>query len=51
MGFWKTVGGRLLSIPVLALLGFLVLAAVALSALNHSLMADKTALWRLSTVR
>lgn len=41
MGFWKTVGGRLLSIPVLALLGFLVLAAVALSALNHSLIEGR----------
>ncbi len=38
MGFWNTVGGRLLSIPLLALFGFVVLAAVALNALNHSLI-------------
>ena len=37
MSFWNTVGGRLLGIPILALLGFIVLAAVALNALNHSL--------------
>ena len=38
MGFWNTVGGRLLSMPMLALAGFLILGAVALSALNTSLV-------------
>ncbi|WP_240224220.1 methyl-accepting chemotaxis protein [Rheinheimera hassiensis] len=41
MGFWKTVGGRLLSIPLLALLGFVVLGAVALNALQHSLIEGR----------
>ncbi|NRQ43018.1 cache domain-containing protein [Rheinheimera sp. YQF-2] len=41
MGFWHTVGGRLLSIPLLALLGFIVLGAVALNALNHSLVEGR----------
>ena len=37
MSFWNTVGGRLLSMPLLALVGFLVLGTVALNALNSSL--------------
>ncbi|MBU2070292.1 MAG: cache domain-containing protein [Gammaproteobacteria bacterium] len=41
MAFWNTVGGRLLSIPLLALVGFLVLATVALTALNHSLIKGR----------
>jgi len=36
-GFWQTVGGRLLSIPLLALLGFVVLGIMELNALNQSL--------------
>ncbi|KKO47783.1 chemotaxis protein [Arsukibacterium sp. MJ3] len=38
MGFWNTIGGRLLSIPILALVGFTLLGAVALNALNTSLV-------------
>ncbi|SNY45763.1 methyl-accepting chemotaxis sensory transducer with Cache sensor [Arsukibacterium tuosuense] len=41
MSFWNTVGGRLLSMPLLALVGFLVLAAVALNALNNSLIEGR----------
>ncbi|KKO45842.1 chemotaxis protein [Arsukibacterium ikkense] len=37
MGFWNTVGGRLLSMPLLALVGFLILGTVALNALSNSL--------------
>ncbi|MFY0664983.1 MAG: cache domain-containing protein [Natronospirillum sp.] len=38
MNFFSTVAGRLLTISLLALLGFVLLAAVALNALNTSLM-------------
>ncbi len=41
MGFWNTVGGRLLSMPLLALAGFLILASVALNALNNSLVEGR----------
>lgn len=41
MAMWQTVGGRLLSIPALALTGFLVLAMVALNALQHSLIEGR----------
>ena len=41
MGFWNSVGGRLLSIPLLAFLGFSLLAVVALSELKHSLVQGK----------
>lgn len=41
MKFYNTVGGRLLSIPLIALLGFIALAAVALNALNRSLVDDR----------
>lgn len=41
MAIWQTVGGRLLSISVLALTGFMVLAMVALSALQHSLIEGR----------
>lgn len=41
MAIWQTVGGRLLSIPVLALTGFMVLAMVALNALQHSLIEGR----------
>lgn len=41
MAIWQTVGGRLLSIPALALTGFLVLAMVALNALQHSLIEGR----------
>ncbi|WP_372626588.1 methyl-accepting chemotaxis protein [Arsukibacterium sp.] len=41
MGFWNTVGGRLLSMPILALTGFLILAAVALNALSTSLIEGR----------
>lgn len=43
MAFFHTVGGRLLLIPMVALLGFVVLAAVALNALQHSLMQGREA--------
>ena len=41
MALWKTVGGRLLSIPLLALTGFIILAVVALNALQHSLIEGR----------
>ncbi len=41
MAIWQTVGGRLLSIPVLALTGFMVLAIVALNALQYSLIEGR----------
>lgn len=41
MAIWQTVGGRLLTIPALALTGFLVLAMVALNALQHSLIEGR----------
>ncbi|MEO3879925.1 methyl-accepting chemotaxis protein [Rheinheimera fenheensis] len=41
MAIWQTVGGRLLSISVLALTGFMVLAMVALNALQHSLIEGR----------
>ena len=41
MALWKTVGGRLLSIPLLALTGFIILAIVALNALQHSLIEGR----------
>ena len=41
MALWKTVGGRLLSIPLLALTGFVILAVVALNALQHSLIEGR----------
>ena len=41
MAIWQTVGGRLFSIPVLALSGFVVLAVVVLSALQHSLIEGR----------
>ena len=37
MGFWSTAAGRLLILPLLALAGFLVIAAVALDALQQRL--------------
>ncbi|EGM71663.1 methyl-accepting chemotaxis protein [Shewanella sp. HN-41] len=40
-GFWQTVGGRLLSIPLLALLGFVVLGIMELNALNQSLIKGR----------
>lgn len=43
MAFFHTVGGRLLLIPMVALTGFVVLAAVALNALQHSLMQGREA--------
>ncbi|MDP4535699.1 methyl-accepting chemotaxis protein [Alkalimonas collagenimarina] len=43
MNFFSTVAGRLLTIPLMALLGFILLAAVALSALNTSLMEGREA--------
>ncbi len=43
MAFFHTVGGRLLLIPIVALTGFVVLAAVALNALQHSLMQGREA--------
>ncbi len=41
MGKLNTVGGRLLAIPVIALAGFLLLAAVALSALHYRLLEGR----------
>lgn len=38
---FNTVGGRLLMIPLIALFGFVLLAAVALNALNHSLIEGR----------
>lgn len=40
-GFWQTVGGRLLSIPLLALLGFVVLGLMELNTLNQSLIKGR----------
>ncbi|SFX63445.1 methyl-accepting chemotaxis protein [Marinospirillum alkaliphilum] len=37
----NTIGGRLLTLPAAALLGFILLAAVALNALNTTLVAEK----------
>ena len=41
MDIWKTVGGRLLSIPLLALAGFIISVSVALTALNTSLISGR----------
>ena len=43
MNFFSTVAGRLLTIPLLALIGFLLLASVALNALNRSLIEGREA--------
>ncbi|SEA84802.1 methyl-accepting chemotaxis protein [Alkalimonas amylolytica] len=43
MNFFSTVAGRLLTIPLVALIGFLLLATVALNALNTSLMQGREA--------
>ena len=41
MQFFNTVGGRLLTLPVLTLGGFLLIAIMALSALQHRLMEGR----------
>lgn len=37
----NTIGGRLLTLPAVALLGFFLLAAVALNALNNTMMGER----------
>ena len=41
MVFWQTVGGRLLTIPMLALFGFVLLAVVALNEMSDSLIEGR----------
>lgn len=41
MAFWQSVGGRLLSIPLLALFGFILLALIALNEMSDSLIKGR----------